>query len=227
MTKSAVLAAIARHRLFAVIRADSPSQAVAATRALYAGGVRLLEITVTTPEATSAIAQLVDANLPEAVIGAGSVIDAATAHAVIVAGADFVVSPATVLSVIATCNERNLTCLPGAATVSEVVRALEFGGDIVKVFPVGLLGGPKFLKAIREPLPDVPLCPTGGVDETNLRDYFAAGALAVGVGGSLVLKAALRAGDFAALTAAARKYVALVAETTDSALSASLRCNLL
>jgi len=210
MTKAEVLQAIERHRLFAVIRADSADDAVAAARALYDGGIRLLEITCTTPDAASAIARLTDARLPEAVIGAGSVLDEQTTKNVIAAGAQFVVSPITIDAVVDVCVEKRIVVLPGAATANEIQRAMSLGANIVKIFPAAQLGGPAFIKALREPIPHLKLCPTGGVNEHNMMDYFNAGAVAVGVGGNLADRKTIAAGDFSALMHAAQSYVALL-----------------
>lgn len=210
MTKLELLSAIEHHRLFAVIRADSSDHAVAAARALYDGGLRLLEITCTTPDAASAIARLTDARLPAAVVGAGSVFDEQTAKNVIAAGAQFVVSPVTVDAVVDACVKKEIVVLPGAATANEVQRAWALGADIVKIFPAAQLGGPAFIKALREPMPHLKLCPTGGVHEGNLLDYLNAGAVAVGVGGKLADRTAMASGDFAALTKAARRYIGIL-----------------
>lgn len=173
-----LVASIDRTRLFGVIRARDAAEAVFSAEAAMAGGLELVEITLTTPGALDAIRTLADRGC---LVGAGTVLTAAEARAVIAAGARFVVSPHTDAGVIDACREAGTWVAQGAATPTEMLAAHRLGADCVKVFPAEALGGPRFLKLVRDPLPFLPLMPTGGVDETNLAAYLAAGAVAAGV----------------------------------------------
>lgn len=167
----------------AVIRAPSAAAAVDISRALVQGGVTGIEITFSTPGAAEAIAEA-RKELPTALVGAGTVLAREELRAACAAGASFLVSPHTDEALLAEAKEAQVPFLPGALTPSEVVRAFRAGAACVKLFP-GSAVGPGYLKALRGPLPHIPLMPTGGVDEKNLGEWLAAGALAVGMGGSL------------------------------------------
>lgn len=169
---------IERTRLFGVIRAQDAAEAVWAAEAAMAGGLELIEITLTTPGALEAVRALAERGC---LVGAGTVLDADAARAVIAAGASFVVSPHTDAAIVAACREAGTWVAQGAATPTEMLAAHRLGADCVKVFPAEALGGPRFLKLVRDPLPSLPLMPTGGVDGGNLADYLAAGAVAAGV----------------------------------------------
>jgi 2-dehydro-3-deoxyphosphogluconate aldolase / (4S)-4-hydroxy-2-oxoglutarate aldolase len=193
-----------------VVRAPSPELAMRAAEAVLAGGISIFEITMTVPNATSAIRALVDKLGDRAVVGAGTVLDAQAAHACIEAGAAFIVSPGLDLPTIAAAHERGVPIMPGALTPTEVITAWKAGADMVKIFPASAVGGPKYLKALRGPLPDVKLLPTGGVNATTAGEYIAAGASALGVGGELVDIAALTRGEDAIITGRARELVEAV-----------------
>jgi 2-dehydro-3-deoxyphosphogluconate aldolase / (4S)-4-hydroxy-2-oxoglutarate aldolase len=167
----------------AVIRASSADAAVAVSHALVRGGVLGVEITFSTPGAADAIARATS-ELPNALVGAGTVLNLADLDAACRAGAKFLVSPHLDESLVAAARERGVPFLPGGLTPTEIVRAFNAGAACVKVFP-GSAVGPSYLKAIRGPLPHIPLMPTGGVDEKNIGDWLAAGAVAVGMGGNL------------------------------------------
>jgi len=184
----------------AVIRAASIDAALACTRALVRGGVTGIEITFSTPGAAEAIAEA-RRELPDALVGAGTVLDQASLASACDAGASFLVSPHTDETLLAAARERNVPFLPGALTPTEIVRAWQLGAACVKVFP-GSAVGPSYLKALKGPLPHIPLMPTGGVDEKNLAEWLAAGAVAVGMGGSLAT------GSPEAVEAAARRVSA-------------------
>jgi 2-dehydro-3-deoxyphosphogluconate aldolase / (4S)-4-hydroxy-2-oxoglutarate aldolase len=171
---------IVERRLLAVIRASSAAAAVETARSALAGGVTVLEVAYTTPDATEAIRQLTDAPL----LGAGTVLTAGQAAEAVAAGARFLVSPGVVPEVIAFARRHGVAVLPGAATVTEILTALEAGADLVKLFPAEVLGL-KFLKAVRQVLPQARLVPTGGITADNAGEWLAAGAAAVGVGGWL------------------------------------------
>ncbi|MFD4653714.1 bifunctional 4-hydroxy-2-oxoglutarate aldolase/2-dehydro-3-deoxy-phosphogluconate aldolase [Streptomyces sp. NPDC058441] len=194
----------------AVLRAPSPDSALAAVDALVAGGVTGIEITYSTPDAPGVIAQVRERH-PQALVGAGTVLSADQAKAAADAGAAFLVSPGSTPGLVEAMLDTGLTVLSGALTPTEVMAASALGVHAVKLFPASL-GGPGFLRALRGPFPDVPLVPTGGVNAGNLRDWFAAGALAVGAGGELCSSADIAAGRWQALTERAQAFAAALAE---------------
>ena len=194
-----------------VVRAASADEALAAVEAIRAGGIAILEITLTVPGAIKIIADLTRRLGDQALIGAGTVLDADSARACVDAGAQFVVSPSLDIATIETCNALDVPVFPGALTPTEVVTAWKAGADAVKIFPANSVGGATYLKSLKAPLPQIELIPTGGVSLKNVAEFIAAGALAVGVGADLVDLAAIRKGDAAAVTEKARQYVAAVA----------------
>ena len=196
--------------VIAVIRADSGDQLVSVCRALAAGGVRACEITMTTPGALAAIAQASRELGDSALIGAGSVLDAETARAAILAGARFVFSPVLNLDVIQMAHRYDCVAVPGAMTPTEIFTAWSAGADVVKVFPANHFG-PQYLRDVHGPLPQVKLTPTGGVDLSTAADWIKAGAVAIGVGSSLVKKDLLAAGKWDELSSLAKQYVDIVA----------------
>jgi len=191
-----------------VVRASSSEEALAAVEAIRAGGIPILEITMTVPGAVKIIEELAKR---DALIGAGTVLDAETARQCIDAGARFVVSPALDIPTIETCNALDVPVFPGALTPTEVVTAWKAGADAVKIFPASAVGGATYLKSLKAPLPQIELIPTGGVSLKNAGELIAAGAFALGVGADLVDLAAIRKGDVASITAKAREYVEAVA----------------
>ena len=197
--------------VIAVIRADSGDQLVNVCRALSAGGVQACEITMTTPGALDAIAQASRKLGKSALVGAGSVLDAETARAAILAGARFIFSPILNLDVIAMAHRYDCVAVPGALTPTEICTAWSAGADVVKVFPANHFG-PQYLRDIHGPLPQVKLTPTGGVDLNTAADWIKAGAVAIGVGSSLVKKDLLASGKWDDLSALARQYVNIVAK---------------
>jgi 2-dehydro-3-deoxyphosphogluconate aldolase / (4S)-4-hydroxy-2-oxoglutarate aldolase len=208
--RSAVTAQIEALGVVAVIRLKDPGKLRAVVDAMAEGGVRALEVTMTVPGAVDLIRALAP-TLPDGfLLGAGTVTDVATARAVIDAGACFVVGPVFRPDVIAACHERDVAAMPGCFSPTEILAAHDAGADIVKVFPATMLG-PQFLRDVRAPLPQVKLMPTGGVTVDNAGDWIRAGAVAVGLGSSLLDARAIDSGDFAAITANARKVVANVA----------------
>ena len=207
---SSALDIITREILVPVLRAGSPDDAVEAEHALVAGGIRVLEITLTVPGAIGVIERLRREYDGEVLVGAGTVLDADTALSAIQHGAQFVVSPGFDLAVIDCCQSSGVAVAPGALTPTEVITAWKAGADLVKVFPAGNLGGPKYIRALRGPLPQIPLMPTGGVNLGTLREFLDAGAVAVGVGGELVSSAAIRNRDFNLLTENARAFLEVV-----------------
>lgn len=205
-----VLTRIRDTGIIPVVRATSPEEALAAVEAIRAGGIPILEITLTVPGAVKIIRDLARRLGDQALIGAGTVLDAETARACIDAGARFVVSPSLDIPTIEACRSLNVPVFPGALTPTEIVTAWRAGANAVKVFPVSAVGGATYLKSIKAPLPQIELIPTGGVSVKSVPDFIAAGAFALGVGADLVNLEALRRGDAASITAKAREYVAAV-----------------
>lgn len=212
MEKSEVLKRIAAVGLVPVIRAESKEDALRVVEAIGAGGLTILEITMTVPGAISVI-EAIRKRDPNIVVGAGTVLDAETARACILAGAHFVVSPAVDPGTIEACRRYSIAVMPGALTPTEVVSAWTKGADVVKVFPCGALGGASYIKALKAPFPQIALMPTGGVSLKTVADFIQAGSFALGVGADLVdLKILREPGGAAAITERAREYVRLVRE---------------
>jgi len=216
MNKTDVLQRIRDTGLIPVVRAESADQAMRAVEAIKAGGVDVLEVTMTVPGAVGVIEQLAKAYGAEALIGAGTVLDPETARACIQAGAQFIVSPALNEETIAFCRENDVAVFPGALTPTEVVRAWNAGADAVKVFPAGAVGGASYLKALKAPLPQIELIPTGGVSLKTAADFIKAGAMALGVGADLVDTKALREGNAELITERARQFIEIVREARRS-----------
>jgi 2-dehydro-3-deoxyphosphogluconate aldolase/(4S)-4-hydroxy-2-oxoglutarate aldolase len=208
--RQSTLVDLAKVGVIAVIRADSGEQLVSVCRALAKGGVRACEITMTTPGALEAIAAASKALGDEALIGAGSVLDAATARAAILAGARFIFSPILNTEVIEMAHRYDCVAVPGAMTPTEILAAWSAGADVVKVFPANHFG-PQYIRDIHGPMPQVRLTPTGGVDLNTAADWIKAGAVAIGVGSSLVKKDLLAGGKWDELSALAKQYVDIVA----------------
>jgi len=207
--KLEVLGKIVASGLVCVIRADSPEQAARIAEACALGGVAAMEITFTVPGATGVIEHLAKEFSGQILVGAGTVLDPETARMAILAGAQYVISPSLNPETARLCNRYQVPYMPGAGTVGEVVQAMECGADIVKVFPGELLG-PAFVKAVKAPLPQASLMPTGGVSLENVADWIRAGAVAVGVGGNLT--AGAKNGDFASITRLARAIAEKIKE---------------
>ena len=186
MNKSEVLKQIKDTGVIPVVRATTADEAMRAIDAIREGGISVLEITMTVPNAFSVIEQVTTRFGRDALVGAGTVLDAQTAKSCISAGAEFIVSPVLSLDTIAYCREQDVVVMPGALTPTEVVNAWNAGADFVKVFPAGAVGGPSYLKALKAPLPQIELVPTGGVSLKTAADFIKAGAAALGVGTDLV-----------------------------------------
>ena len=216
MNKSNVLQRIRDTGLIPVVRAESADQAMRAVEAIKAGGVDVLEVTMTVPGAIDVIEQLAKAYGGEALIGAGTVLDPEIARACIQAGAQFIVSPSLNEETIAFCRDNDVAVFPGALTPTEVVRAWNAGADAVKVFPAGAVGGASYLKALKAPLPQIELVPTGGVSLKTAADFIKAGAMALGVGADLVDMKALRDGNAELITKRARQFLEIVREARQS-----------
>jgi 2-dehydro-3-deoxyphosphogluconate aldolase/(4S)-4-hydroxy-2-oxoglutarate aldolase len=211
MEKAAVLKRLQETGLVPVLRAESVEKALALAEAVAAGGVTVLEVTMTVPGAVEVIERLVR-DRPEILVGAGTVLDAETARTCILAGAQFVVSPALNVKTIAICHRYSVAVLPGALTPTEIVTAWEAGADVVKVFPAGAMGGAKYLVSLKGPLPQIKMIPTGGVTLATAMEFLEAGAFALGVGSDLVDAKAMAEGKPDVVTEMARKYLAIVQE---------------
>lgn len=209
MSREADLHRILDVGLVAVVRSPDWQQLVEVVRALADGGVTIVEITLTVPNALEVLRRVRQELGERVLLGAGTVLDAETARAVLLAGAEYVVAPTLNLDVIRVCRRYDKVVMPGAFTPTEILTAWEAGADIVKVFPADVLG-PAFFKGVRAPLPQVRLMPTGGVDLTTAADFLRAGACCLGVGSQLVEPKAVAAGDFARIRQLASQYVALV-----------------
>jgi 2-dehydro-3-deoxyphosphogluconate aldolase / (4S)-4-hydroxy-2-oxoglutarate aldolase len=207
MKKTEILEKLVESGLVAVIRAESQDQATHIAEACALGSVAALEITFTVPGAKEVIEHLARKPSHQILLGAGTVLDPETARIAILAGAQFIVSPALNPETARFCNRYQVPYLPGAATIREVILAMECGADIVKIFPGEILG-PAFVKAVKGPLPQAQLMPTGGVDLKNVADWIHAGACAVGVGGNLT--AGAKTGDYASITDLAMQFVAKI-----------------
>jgi 2-dehydro-3-deoxyphosphogluconate aldolase / (4S)-4-hydroxy-2-oxoglutarate aldolase len=191
--------------LVVVVRAESTDQAKRIAEACMKGGAAAIEITYTLPTASKVIEELAKSySSDEIIIGAGTVLDPETARIAILSGAQYVVAPSLNEDTLVLCNRYQIPCMPGVMTVAEVIRAMELGADILKVFP-GEAFGPKIIKALHGPLPQANLMPTGGVSVDNVTEWIKAGAAAVGVGGSLT--AGAKTGDYESITRLAREFV--------------------
>jgi len=217
MTKQDVLRKIGEVGLVPVVRARSADEAMKVVDAICAGGVPILEITMTVPGAIGVMEQVSRRFGSDVVLGAGTVLDPETARACILAGARFVVSPALNPETIAMCRRYSVAVVPGALTPTEVVTAWTAGADVVKVFPCGAVGGASYIKSLKAPLPHVELIPTGGVSVKTAADFIKAGSLALGVGADLVDTKAVAEGNAALVTEKAREYVRIVQEARSAA----------
>ena len=220
-TRAAVVQLIEATGVVAVVRLDDARVGLEVAKALAAGGVTCIEITMTVPNAVSLIAELGDA-LDGVIIGAGTVTDARTAQAVIAAGARFVVGPVFRPEMIAACHSHGVAVMPGCFSPTEILSAWELGADIVKVFPATSLG-PSYIKDLRGPLPQLRLMPTGGVTRDNAGDWIRAGAVAVGAGTALVDPKAIAAGRFEIITENARHFVEAVGAARPDAVASGSR----
>lgn len=198
---------IGEKKVIAVIRGDSADKVIKAVDALVEGGVSLIEITFTNQDPLRIIETC--ARRDDAVVGAGTVLSLKDAKDAVAAGAKFLVSPCLIPEIVTYGAENNVLVTPGVFTPTEAFQALSLGAKVLKLFP-GSIGGPDHIKALRGPFPGTKIIPTGGVDKGNIKDWFAAGALAVGLGTNLVSKDAIAKEDYAVITARAREIMALV-----------------
>lgn len=214
MTKPQILQRLLDPGIVAIIRADSSSQLVAAAEALCAGGISVMEVTMTTPDALHVIAEVVAHLSDKVLMGVGSVLDPETARLAILAGAEFVVTPVTRPKVIRLCNRYSKPIVCGAFTPTEALVAHEAGADFVKIFPADQVG-PQYIRNLLAPLPMLQIIPTGGVTPETVAAYLQAGCVALGAGSSLVSKEILKNGDWGRLTARAQEFVRAVKQARE------------
>ena len=190
-----------------VIRARSAAEALKVVEAIRKGGINTIEITMTVPGAIGVMESLAKEAGDEILLGAGSVLDPETARASILAGAEFIVGPCLNPELVRLCKRYSKIVIPGAMTPTEIVRAWEMGADVVKVFPAGQLGGPSYIKAVKAPLPQILLNPTGGVNLDNAGQFIKAGASVISVGSALVDKKAVAQAQFEVITRKAEQFI--------------------
>jgi 2-dehydro-3-deoxyphosphogluconate aldolase/(4S)-4-hydroxy-2-oxoglutarate aldolase len=215
MKKQEVRALIEKIGIVPVVRAACPQEARFAAEAVWQGGIPIVEITMTVPRALDVISELVK-TMPELLVGAGTVANEDLALQCFDVGAQFLVSPGFSQKTVAAAHNLDLLIMAGALTPTEVMTAWDAGVDFVKIFPCGNLGGPSYIKALKGPLPQVPLVPTGGVNLDSAADYIRAGAAALGVGGELILKHAFQEGKPELISNLAMRYAELVKEARNS-----------
>lgn len=211
MGRDTTMGRIIEGGIVAVVRAESGESLVKVVEALAAGGVTAAEVTFTVPDAIDVIRQVRREVGDAVVLGAGTVLDPETARAALLAGAEYIVSPTLNLDVIRLCRRYDKAVMPGSFTPTEILTAWEAGADVVKVFPADV-GGPGYLKAIRGPLPQIRLMPTGGVDLNTAESFLKAGACCLGVGSALVDPKAIAAKDFDRIRDLAARYATIVRE---------------
>jgi 2-dehydro-3-deoxyphosphogluconate aldolase/(4S)-4-hydroxy-2-oxoglutarate aldolase len=207
MTIDQVINRIGEVGIVPVIRAANVDHACRAVEAICAGGIPIVEITMTIPDAPVVVRQLVRDYGDRVLVGAGTVLGSTDAKRCLDAGAEFLVSPGLAVSVLSTARAAGKLAIPGAMTPTELMGALENDAKLVKIFPCGNLGGAKYLKSLKAPFPNTALIPTGGVNASNAADYFAAGAFALGIGADLVDSAAVREGNLGKISRTARELV--------------------
>jgi len=212
MTKDQILSFITGIGIVPVIRTSSVESAVKAVEAVYRGGIRAAEITMTVPGAIRALEKAADAFGDKLVLGAGTVLDAETARACMLAGAEFFVSPSLRIATIEMARRYSKVVMPGALTPTETLTAWEAGADIVKIFPCGNVGGPKYIKALKAPFPQIQMIPTGGVNLETAGEFLKAGACAVAVGAELVDVKSIKEGRLDVTEERAKQYLAVVAK---------------
>ncbi len=210
MTKETILSFIKDVGIVPVIRTQSAESAVRTIEAIYEGGIRAAEITMTVPGAVKALEKVADQYGDKIVLGAGTVLDPETARICMLAGAEFFVTPSLKLATIEMAKRYGKVVCPGALTPTEVLTAWEHGADIVKIFPCGNVGGPKYIKALKAPFPQIEMIPTGGVNLDTAGEFLKAGACAVAVGASLVDAKTIREGRYEAFTERARQYLEVI-----------------
>ena len=212
MTSREILAFITEIGIVPVVRTDRADAAIRAVEAMYRGGIRAAEITMTVPGAVKALEKVADQFGDKLMLGAGTVLDPETARICMLAGAQFFVTPTLNLKTIEMANRYSKVICPGALTPTEILTAWEAGADVVKVFPANSLGGAKYIKALKGPLPHVEMIPTGGVNLESAGDFLKAGACAVAVGSELVDPKLIAAGKFDEIEALSKRYLEVIAK---------------
>lgn len=212
MTRQQTLSFMLDVGIVPVVRTTSAESAIKAIEAIYQGGIRAAEITMTVPGAVRALEKVADQFGDKLVLGAGTVLDPETARICMLAGAEFFVTPSLDVKTIETAKRYSKIICPGALTPTEVVTAWQAGADIVKVFPAGAMGGPKYIKALKGPLPHIEMIPTGGVNLETAGEFLKAGACAVAVGGELVDGKLIKEGRYDQIEERARQYLAVIAK---------------
>jgi len=215
MKKQLALETILNVGIVPVVRVASQKQAMLAVQAVSEGGIPIAEITMTVPGAVDLIRDLTRTLGSKVLVGAGTVLDAETAQKCIDSGASFLVSPNFDRLTVELAIAHDVVMMAGALTPTEVVDAWKAGADFVKIFPCGLVGGPRYLRALRGPLPHIRMVPTGGVNLSTAAEFIFSGAAALGIGGELISTAAIQAGDTTAIIDSARKYVEIVASARE------------
>src|SRR5579862_8147922 len=213
MTKDQILSFITEIGIVPVVRTSSAEGAIKAVDAIYRGGIRAAEITMTVPGAIRALEKVADQFGDKIVLGAGTVLDPETARICMLAGAEFFVTPSLKPATIEVAKRYSKVICPGALTPTEVLTAWEAGADVVKICPCGNVGGPKYIKALKGPFPQIEMIPTGGVNLETAGDFLKAGACAVAVGGELVDAKLIREGRFDIIEERAKQYLALITKT--------------
>ena len=213
MNKQKIRDRIAEIGVVPVVRASSSREALIAAEAVCQGGIPIVEITMTVPGAVEVIRELSKSSAAEVLIGAGTVLDPETARRCLDAGAQFLVSPGLNLQTVELAVREKILIMAGALTPTEVITAWNAGSDFVKIFPCGQVGGAKYIKALKGPLPQIPLVPTGGVNLNTAAEFIEAGAAALGIGGELVQAEALKSGKSQIIADNARKCVEIVKQT--------------
>ncbi len=216
-TREKTLAEIRNIRLIPIVRTPSAADASLAAEAIIRGGIGIAEITMTVPHALHVMEEVVEKYGRQVLLGAGTVLDSETCRAAILAGAEFIVTPSLDVQVIEMARRYSKPCFPGALTPTEVLTAWQAGADMVKIFPCGPVGGPKYLKALKGPLPQIEMVPTGGVNLENAAEFIRAGAAAIAVGSELVDLKALRGGTPEIVTERSRKFLDAVRSATSPA----------
>lgn len=202
--------------LIPVIRTDDEREAMATAEALFSGGLATIEVTMTVPGVLRIIGDLRKLFGDKALIGAGTVLDANTARMAILAGAEYIVTPCLDEETITLCNSYSKPVVPGAMTPTEILKAWSLGADLIKVFPADLIGGPKYIEALKGPLPQVEVMPSGGVTLDNVADFMRAGANILSVGGGLIDGSIVKQMDYQALTRRTEQFLKLISETRTS-----------
>lgn len=215
MTKQQILSNLLSVGVVPVVRTSTAEAAIRSIEALYEGGITTAEITMTVPGALKALEQIAAKFGDKITLGAGTVLDPETCRICMLSGADFFVTPALNLKTIEMAKRYSKVILPGALTPTEVSAAWDAGADIVKVFPCGNVGGPKYIKALKGPFPQIEMAPTGGVNLETTADFLRAGACSVAVGGELIDPQTIKEGKYEVFTERARQYVDLIQRTRE------------